>query len=158
MLEKTGNRLFLSHVRQERWEKQRMMERAEEGQEDSRNKNTNSRNPCYLPLARQLCVSPPNASAALVFSAGGVTRYGSIARPKDGQSGARGTRISCSTRLRYFLFQRICEQLCNSEQHVRTVLYNYVPRPLLIRHRTNRLAARLKAAKSLTILRTCSKR
>ena len=30
-----------------------MLEIAEEGQEDSQNKSTNSHNPCYLPLAWQ---------------------------------------------------------------------------------------------------------
>ena len=56
-LDKTGNTLFLSHVRQESWEKQRIIKRAraEEGQEDSRNKSTNSRNPCYPLLAWQYC-------------------------------------------------------------------------------------------------------
>ena len=41
-----------------------MIERAEEGQEDSRNKSTNSRNPCYPPLAWQNA-HPPSLLAEI---------------------------------------------------------------------------------------------
>ena len=55
-----------------------MIERAEEGQEDSRNKSTNSRNPCYLPLAWQIPLALPE------------TKYGGLLV-------ARTTRIPAHT-------------------------------------------------------------
>ena len=52
-----------------------MIERAEEGQEDSRNKSTNSCNPCYLPLAWQVEMCFPLHNPATLHVARHLTEY-----------------------------------------------------------------------------------